>query len=233
MEFVQSVVLGFVPGAFWLWYLYRKDDHEPEPLSLVILVFVLGGFSTAAVLSVRPFFEDMLPLGTGLDHALSDAFLLTAPLEETMKFAALLIGIGWSRELDEPLDGIIYGTAVGLGFASVENVVYLLQETGIGARGQLAVLRGFTSTLVHVSASGAIGFFLGLTRFSPPAKRPWLVIVGFLVAIGFHGAYDVFLSGSIGWIALMLVLPGMLFVLSMKIHWARAQSEDYHAAKDE
>lgn len=51
------------------------------------------------------------------------------------------------------------------------------------------------------------------------------------IAVGYHGTYNAFLAeGGLGWISLLLVLPGMLFVLSMKIHWARAQSGDYHIA---
>ncbi len=173
----------------------------------------------------------MLPLGTGLDRALADAFLLTAPLEEVMKMIALLLGIGWSRDLDEPLDGIVYGTAVGLGFASVENVFYVTGaiEHGAAEAAYVAGLRGFTATLVHVSTSGLLGFFLGLTKFRARRRRWWLVTVGLLIAIAFHGAYDAFLSGSgVGWIALLLVLPAMMYLLSMKIHWARGRSEEYH-----
>ncbi len=103
----------------------------------------------------------------------------------------VLLGIGWSRELDEPLDGIVYGTAVDFGFASVEHVIYASGAIEAGAA-HAAYLRGFTVALVHVSTSGALEFSLGLTRFRSP-KRPRLVTTGLLMAIGFHGACDPFL----------------------------------------
>lgn len=232
VEPAVSLALGLIPGAFWLWYLRRQDDHEPEPWRLVLLVFLLGGFSTFAVLAIRPCFEDLLPLGTGPDRTVADAFLLTAPLEELLKLAALFLGIFWSRELDEPLDGIVYGTAVGLGFASFENIHYIARESSLVEQGQLTVLRGFTATLVHTSASGSLGYFLGLTRFSERSRRPWLVAVGVLLAVSFHGTYDAFLANrALHWIALLLVLPAMLFLLGVKLRWARGQSESYHPGR--
>ena len=223
MESLQCIALGFIPGIFWLWFLRRYDDHEPEPWAIVLLAFVLGGLSTYAVLWVRPSLEGFLP-DAERARDLADAFLLTGPLEETVKLLAFVAAVSWHRQLDEPLDGIIYGSAVGLGFASVENAYYL-------AFGDIPVLiqRGFTSTLVHVSTSGTMGFFLGLTRFSPRRHRLWLVVVGLLLAVVFHGTYNAFLSpGGLPWVSLLLVLPAMLLLLSMKIQWAREQSEDYH-----
>lgn len=165
LEVLRCFVLGFVPGALWLWYLHDKDDHEPEPWSRVLVVFALGCASTFLVLEIRPSFEDLLPLGNGWDRALADAFLLTAPLEEAVKMLAFLIGIAWHHDLDEPLDGIIYGTAAGLGFASAETVHYLLHENEVATQVGIASIRAFTAMVVHVSATGTLGFCLGMVRF--------------------------------------------------------------------
>jgi RsiW-degrading membrane proteinase PrsW (M82 family) len=231
MEILQCLVLGFVPGAFWLWYIRRKDDHEPEPWILVSIVFALGGAATYGVLWIRPWFEDLLPYGNDWDRSLADAFLLTAPLEEFLKTLAFVLGVIWHQELDEPLDGIIYGSAAGLGFASAENVFYLAEETATVTQLEVLGVRAFTATLVHVSCSATIGFFLGLLRFSPRAVGCALALAGCVVAVLLHGLYDVFLfaGGDAIWVSLLVVLPGMLFILSMKIHWARAQSEEYHS----
>ncbi len=231
MELLQSLTLGVLPGVFWLCYLRSKDDHEPEPWLQVMLIFAFGGASTFAVLWARPWFEDLLPWGTGWDRALADAFLLTAPLEEFVKMAAFLIGVAWHDELDEPLDGIIYGTAAGLGFASAETVHYVLREDSMMLQLEVAGIRAFTATLVHVTTTGALGFCFGLVRFTEGVKRPLLVIGGVGIAISLHGLYDVFLfaGGNVVWVSLLGVLPAMLLFLSMKIHWARAQSERFHA----
>lgn len=240
MDFLTCVVLGCLPGAFWLVFLRRKDDHEPEPWGLVLFALAFGGLSTLAVVWTRPWFSDLLPLGTDSTRHYADAFLLTAPLEETWKMVALLFAIGWSREVDEPLDGIIYGTAVGLGFASIENVVYVLDawDEGVNHALYVAGVRGVTATLVHCSTTGTIGFFYGLARLGvrpypvrsgrPRSRGAWMLAFGWMSAVVFHGAFNAFLADRAAFLALLLVLPALLFTLSNKIHWARSRSEEFH-----
>ncbi len=225
MQYLETITIAFAPGLFWLWYLRHKDDLEPEPRHKVLIVFVLGCLSTGIVLALRPPLELLLP-EEGYARAIADSFYLTAPLEEFAKAAALIAGICWHRELDEPLDGIIYGTAAGLGFASVENVYFLMSH----GDWSLVVARGFTATLTHVATSGTFGFFLGMARFSRAKYRLPIVLFGAITAIAFHGAYDLFLfaGGAQSLVALLVVLPLMLTALGLKIRWARARSGYYH-----
>ena len=228
MEVVQYVILGFAPGLFWVWYLRRKDDLEPEPYHLVLWVFALGCLSTLLVFWLRPILDArVLPSIRDSSLDLADAFLVTAPLEEIAKMLAFLVGIYWHRQLDEPLDGIIYGTAAGLGFASVENVVYLLATEDAS----VVLIRGFTATLAHVATSGAMGFFLGLSRFRPARWAPWLWLVGLMTAVFFHGIYDYFLfcGGPLALVSLLCLLPLMLVLLGLKIRWARRRSGIFHS----
>jgi RsiW-degrading membrane proteinase PrsW (M82 family) len=140
-----------------------------------------------------------------------------------------LLGIYWHRQLDEPLDGIIYGTAVGLGFASVENVIFIVSHD----EPMLALTRGFTATLAHVATSGALGFFVGLSRFRPVSHLPFLWLAGLAVAIVFHGVYDYYLfgGGPMAIVALVCLLPLMLVFLGLRIHWARARSGVFHGGR--
>ncbi len=230
MELLQYTILGFAPGVFWVWYLRRKDDLEPEPRHLVVWVFALGCLSTLPVLWLRPELESWVQsLTVGWDANFVDAFLITAPLEELAKMLAFLLGIYWHRQLDEPLDGIIYGTAVGLGFASVENVIYIRSYD----EPMLAPTRGFTATLAHVATSGALGFFVGLSRFRPVSRLPFLWLAGLALAIAFHGVYDYFLfgGGPMAAVALVCLLPLMLVFLGLRIHWARARSGVFHGGR--
>ena len=178
--------------------------------------------STLLVLALRPPLEDLLPHGRGLDRALADAFLVTAPLEELAKasaFALLMLG---NRNLDEPLDGVVYGAAAGLGFACVENVLYVLDSEHTST----AFFRGFTATLAHLTTGATCGFGLALARFQRGGRRLLLGIGGLLAAILLHGCYDLFLiaEGGLAWISLVGVLPLACVALGMKIRFARARS---------
>ncbi|MEN8150403.1 MAG: PrsW family glutamic-type intramembrane protease, partial [Planctomycetota bacterium] len=190
LTLLSWTILGFAPGLFWLWFFRRKDDLDPEPKLAVLRVFFLGCLSTGAILLVRPLLESALLPAAGPQNPLVDAYVVTALPEELVKFAAFFFGAFLSREFDEPLDGIIYGVAAGLGFASVENVLYLVQ-TG---NPSIVLLRGFTATLGHVAFSGLFGWFVARARFCPGRRRRLEPLVGLLVAVGLHGTYNLFLS---------------------------------------
>ncbi|MFQ5506566.1 MAG: PrsW family glutamic-type intramembrane protease, partial [Planctomycetota bacterium] len=116
MRFLQYVLLGFAPGLFWLWYFRRKDDFEPEPRLLLVKVFALGGLAALAVYYLGPLLHGVSPeLPGGWKGRVLEAFVLTALLEESVKLGAFFFGAWIRSELDEPLDGLIYGTAIGRG----------------------------------------------------------------------------------------------------------------------
>jgi protease PrsW len=229
MTLLSYVLLGFAPGLLWLWYFRRQDDLEPEPRLLVLRVFLLGCAGAGLVLFLRPFYEWIVPHHPEWQRVVVDAFVATAFVEELAKVLAFVLGAYFHDEMDEPLDGIVYGIAAALGFASVENVVYIhLYDTP-----WVVLPRAFTSTLGHVAFTGSIGFFFGLARFSSRGHAYFLMILGFSLGVFFHGAYDAFLFLRAGpkVLALLLVLPLVLGLLAIKIRWTRALSPLYHVVR--
>lgn len=228
MSLLAHVVLGFAPGLFLLWYVRHRDEFEPEPRRLVLAVFALGALSTALVFALRPVLEDLIPLAPKWYRDVVDAFYVTAPLEETAKLLAFLVGIYWHRELDEPLDGIVYGVAAGLGFASVENVLYSI----VAQDPTVVLFRVPTATLAHLACTGSAGWFWTMARFVKGGRGVSLALAGTLVAIFFHGAYDYFLfrSDRFSVLALLGVLPLLLVLLGLKMRWSRARSRREHGS---
>jgi len=226
MTTLQYILMGFAPGLFWLWYFRRKDDLEPEPRLMLLKVFILGCLSALLVIFFRPWYEGLIPDAPEWQRLFFDAFVVTSLFEELAKLLAFLIGAYFCLELDEPLDGIIYGIAAALGFASVENILYLIQLD----QPSVVVLRAFTATLGHVAFTGSIGFFFGLAKFSRPARRPLLMVTGVLVGVLFHGSYDIFLfmDSGVKILSLLFVLPLTLVLLGLKIRWGRSLSPLYH-----
>ena len=231
LTLLPYTLLGFAPGLFWLWFFRRKDDLEPEPKLAVLRVFVLGCLSTGLILLVRPLLESALFPPDSSPSPFVDAYVVTALPEELAKLLALFLGAFLWREFDEPLDGIVYGVAAGLGFASVENVLYLIQ-TG---NPWVVVLRGFTATLGHVAFSGLLGWFLARARFSAGPRRYLHPFTGLLVAVVLHGTYNLFLTlgNGPGLLSLLVVLPFGLVFLGLKIRTGRARSRLYHPELEE
>lgn len=178
------------PGLLWLWYFYRQDRYEPEPIKFILKVF-LGG-----VLLVIP--AGMLEqiwraqLMAAVRNAdwptfLVMAFLVVALIEEGLKSGFLWWLVGKRKELNEPADGIIYGITMGLGFASLENLLWA-EVFGFG----VAALRAVITTLAHASFTGWMGYYLARYKLKAPDK-PLLLLIGFLLAFVSHGLYDFFL----------------------------------------
>lgn len=223
MEWLRYVLLGFAPGLAWLWYLRRKDRFEPEPRALVLRVFVLGALSPWLILWLRPALEPLLPAAIALPRLLLDAFVVTALCEELVKAAALTAGIGFHRELDEPLDGIVYGGAAALGFASVENVLFV-QASGDP---WLALQRGFTTTLLHLACTGTLGLLIARARITRRPRDAVAAVLGFAGAVALHGGYDAFILAGprAGRIAVAIVLPLLLLIFAWFLRRAVRQSE--------
>lgn len=191
-------------------------------------VFALGCAAAFVTLWLRPSIDTLAPMRAGWERDLVDAFLLTAIPEELLKFAAFLIGAWWCSDLDEPLDGIVYGAAAALGFASAENVFYLT-DTGDP---KVVALRGFTATLAHVGFTASLCFSVTLARFY--RRSAWLLGGGaFLAAVVFHGGYDLFLwqGDRYTHLALLFILPLSLAILGLKIRWSRQRSARFHPTK--
>ena len=213
-----SWLVGFGPGLLWLWWIHRKDVREPEPLHFVLGTYTLGVLAALAWLRARA------AIDANLDWAhepLLDAFVVTAAGEELVKLLAFLPAF-LHDENDEPLDGVVYGTAAGLGFASLENVLFV-QMTGSAL---LGLERAFTALLVHVACSGSLGYWLGCARFARGAARWRLAGFGLGAAVVCHGLFDVLLAaGDRGALfALLGLLPLLLFALSLQIRLAQSRS---------
>jgi protease PrsW len=184
---LASLVLAGVPGLLWLSYFYLQDRQEPEPKSYVIGVFLLGAFVAAPV-------AGFLSRHTPSPGALTaEAFLLAViPVglaQELCKYLVVRYSVYLSDEFDEPLDGIIYMTAAGVGFATAENYGYLRGLAG-NVFLTTGVMNVVVTTLAHGSIAGVMGYALGQARYIPSAgRRAGILLVALLIAALLNGAF--------------------------------------------
>ena len=218
--------LGLAPGLAWMIHIARKDDWEREPWRVVLAVFVLGVLSALLIASCRPRVEALWPALDGEAGRWLDAFAITAFSEELAKLAAVSSGALWLSEWDEPMDGLVYGAAAGLGFAAMENA-YWFATHGYSFD---TLARSFTTMLGHACFTAGGAFLLGLARLSGWRMAHVFGPLALATAVVPHGAYDFFLSGSraSGVVGLVVVLPGAVVLFALQVRWARVRSIAYH-----
>lgn len=221
------LLLAVGPGVFFAWFFYRRDKWEQEPPLLVAGTFVLGGLSVLPVLGVGVFASaaQLLDLGPNPWRTV----LLAPLLEEPAKLLAVVLLAYRHREFNEPMDGIVYGTAAALGFASVENVMYVLDalDGGVAHAEWVVLLRAGLSVPGHALFAMPWALALGLARFTPDRPRGRrMILKGLVLGMAFHAAHNLLavLSPTIGSIYLVLLAVVLWAYAVKRMRLALAQS---------
>lgn len=186
------LALTIGPGMLILGWVYLKDRYEQEPLSLVGLSLLAGLLSPLAVLYFNLLWQNA---GFGISSNWLDtafyAYVSVGFTEEAVKWLLLLM-VAYNRSaFNEPFDGIVYAVAVSMGFAISENLLYVFYNSQPHEAYWVAVLRGFTAVPAHATFAIVMGYFVGISKFSP--MRPVYLMLALVSATLLHGSYDFFL----------------------------------------
>ncbi|WP_339661151.1 PrsW family glutamic-type intramembrane protease [uncultured Polaribacter sp.] len=186
---MHLIFLAVAPVMVIVLYIYFKDKFEKEPIPFLFKNFLLGAFASVLitfVLSIVASFIFQLPNDNSFIDQFIKAFIVVALVEEFSKYLIVRYYAQTNKEFNEPFDGIVYAVMVSMGFAALENVLYVFQhgvETGI--------TRAFTAVPAHAAFAILMGYFMGKAKFSK--NKIMLNLLGLFVATVFHGAYDFFL----------------------------------------
>ena len=190
---LEYLLLAVAPGVFWLWFFWRKDTYEREPAGYLVKTFLLG---IAAVLPVLPveylFTVNLVVLN----------MMVVGIIEETAKFMAVYLYMYRKKEFNEVMDGIIYSAAASLGFASLENLFYIIVYGP-----SVIVGRAVLSTLGHVLFASFWGYSLGMKKMTGKSS----ILGGLIVAAVAHGIYNTIVMASY-WYVSFLVVPLMVIL---------------------
>ena len=180
-----------LPVVFWSVYHYYKDRHLPEPVSHLLLAFTLGllaaGISQLLYLGLDPIglrFDASALAETSVAGLFAYAMLAIGPIEELAKLIPFLLVVLRLEKFDEPMDGIIYASFIGLGYAAVENWQYLDYLTTTEA-----YARGFASPVVHMVFASIWGHWVAQAHLAGRSVAA-AAVAGLAIAAGLHGIYD-------------------------------------------
>jgi RsiW-degrading membrane proteinase PrsW (M82 family) len=217
MNFLSLLAIALAPGIAIALYVYLKDKHEREPISLLLMSFLYGALSTLVTLLISwPVHAHFVFEKDNAFDQFINAFFGVAVIEEFSKFIFVRFILYRNKNFNEPFDGIVYALMVSMGFATLENILYTFNygfETGI--------LRMFTAVPAHATFGILMGYFLGKAKFDHK-NEGLLAFVALLIATAFHGAYDYFwfISYIPGiWLGAILSLVVGVWLSKKAIRW--------------
>lgn len=198
MPITFIIFAALVPVAWLFLTIYRKDNVQPEPAKWLIMAFVLG------VLSMLLSFVVSIPTSILFDldidnqayssilEAIADAFLLAAIPEELAKFFMLWLLLRKNLFFDEHFDGIVYAVCIGLGFAALENICYLLGGIDDWSWVGIGIMRALVSVPAHYFFAVLMGYYYSIYHFGidRSIKAKAMILVAPILS---HGIFDTLL----------------------------------------
>ncbi len=182
-----ALLVGILPTVFWLWFWRHEDTLHPEPRGLILLAFLAGMLATTLAYPIEKYIAT---------HVVANDFVLLslwAVTEEVLKFVAIYIVALRTAYFDEPIDAVIYFITIALGFAALENAMFLFNPIGDGDALATILLGGFRfigATLLHVAASASVGVLIAFAFYETRSERVIAGAIGLAIAIVLHTLFN-------------------------------------------
>jgi RsiW-degrading membrane proteinase PrsW (M82 family) len=212
---------GILPALLWLWFWLREDRLHPEPRRLIILAFIAGMAVVFLALPAEHYIEKITTSAIAIVVAWS-------AIEELLKLAGAYFAGLHNKECDEPIDPMIYLITAALGFAAIENALFLISSINENLLSGIITgnLRFIGASLLHVLASGTMGLFMAYGFYKNRFLRTIYLIIGTAVAIALHSLFNYFIINSGGggtfvvfcfvWVSIVLLLAAFEKVKRIK-----------------
>ena len=221
---MNILLISLAPILIIAFYIYFRDKYEKEPISMLLWAFALGAIITLPIIFIEGFLDNhwnkkFEPHNLHLlTNAAYVAFVVAALTEETFKYIAFFF-IWNNKNFNEKFDGIVYAVFISLGFAAVENILYVIQHgTGTG------IIRAFTAVPAHALFGVAMGYYFGQAKFTVTDKTLKLVLA-LTIPILLHGIYD-FILFSENTYLLILFVPYIIYLWIVGFKRMKKHSED-------
>lgn len=202
---MRLILLAIAPVIIIAVYIYIRDKYEREPLGMLLKALLAGALATIPIVIVNGWLAGYATDLTGFQQAGYMAFVVAATVEESFKFIALYLLVWRSKEFNEFYDGIVYGVFVSLGFALVENIMYV---TSYGE--MTGYTRAITAVPAHAIFGITMGYYFSFAKFG--LKRNSLNMAKALIwPILLHGVYNFILMAGHP-VFLLLFIPFLFYM---------------------
>lgn len=224
---MQLLLATILPSILIISFFVYSDKFK-EPRSEIIKVFIYGILITIPAYFLNTFFSNFFYENTRVGEGLISSFLTAAPVEEGLKLFVLYYFVYKMKDFNEPVDGIVYGVTVSLGFATLENIyyVYLLADYFDTSSMSLALVRSFSAVPAHAVFGLFMGYFFMKYSF---VKKGDNLFFAFIIPFALHGCYNLFtISNFLVSLALILIswIVGLRLFSGLKKTQKRKRKEN-------
>ena len=207
ISLTQSLVFaiggGILPAVIWLMFWMQEDSDHPEPTKRIMGAFIFGMLAVPIVLVIQILFHKELLSGGSLESVVTSSMLygfglllLWSFAEELLKYTAAWFSGIHTKDGDEAIDVMVYMISAALGFAALENVLYILSpllENDTTAAILTGNMRFIGSTLVHVASSAIFGYFIATSFFKHERVKKMYFWIGLIVSTCLHALFNLFI----------------------------------------
>jgi RsiW-degrading membrane proteinase PrsW (M82 family) len=209
----MTLLITIIPSILILIYFISVDRFK-EPIRIIITTFFFGVLITVPAGLINDFIIETFSTRDKVNNALLHGFFAGGLVEETLKFLVLYFYVFKLKAFNEPMDAIVYGVVISLGFATLENYdyVYRVSELYKLQPIDIAIGRSYSAIPLHALCGVVMGFYFGLYAFGRGGSNLSLALI---VPYIFHGTYN-FLAAFPNHYYLFIVL--ILFIFSYFLH---------------
>ena len=209
----MALLLATILPSILIILFFVYSDKFKEPRGEIIKVFIYGILITIPAYFLNTYISDFFYSNTRVSEGLISSFLTAAPVEEGLKLSVLYYFVYKMKDFNEPIDGIVYGVTVSLGFATLENLyyVYLLADYFETTSMALAVIRSFSAVPAHAVFGIFMGYFFMKYSF---IKKGDNLFFAFVVPFVLHGCYNLFTTSNF-FVSLGLILISWIIALRL------------------
>ncbi|MFI3231474.1 MAG: PrsW family intramembrane metalloprotease [bacterium] len=216
------VGIAVAPILVLLIYIYIRDKYEKEPKILCLKCLLIGALSSLPIVYVERLLFELAPISNNYFYkAFYISFVVASFTEETFKYIIFALLIYYNKKnrgyFNEPFDGLVYSAFISLGFALVENILYVLSPTLGGI--STGILRSIFSIPAHFIFAIYMGYYFSNNKFNKFNKSNNKInnislLYAYIVPILVHGVYDLLLFSNLYYIQVLFLLYFIYILLS-------------------
>ena len=200
---IYLLILALIPVGCFIGWIYYKDKYEREPPIKLVEYFVFGILVSILAIFIELYLSKLNNFN-GILSNIYTAFFVAALTEEGLKSIILIPMLLREKNFNEKLDGIIYSIFLSLGFATIENIIYLMRER-IDLLFSLSITRGLISIPSHIMFAITMGYYISKYKFDKYNKKKYLYFA-VIIPILLHGVFDFILMIGYRWAIIVFVV---------------------------